>query len=79
MKDDEKSKNPYDRCTNVSRSLSDIVNNKQKPLLITWQINRRAPYVPPQLHHASYTDALGQDITIGIGLFRNSTMGKPEF
>lgn len=74
MKDDENSKQPYDRCSNVSRSISDIVSNKEYPILGTWQINRADPYSPPKLHQASYTDALGQDVTMAIGLFRNNTM-----
>jgi len=74
MKDDERSKQPYERCSNVSRSLSDIVSGKKRPIMVTWQINRVAPHVPPKLEYASYTDALGQDITLGIGLFKNSTL-----
>jgi replicative DNA helicase len=77
LNDDRKGDSRWERVTNVSRDLKKLAQQKRVPIIATTQFNRATDETRVErvtLSNIGFSDSLGQDSDIVLGLFRTRDM-----
>lgn len=77
LQDDQKGGNRWETVSNVSRDLKRLAQKKRVPIIATTQFNRAADETRVErvtLSNIGFSDSLGQDSDVVLGLFRTRDM-----
>ena len=79
LQDDHRSSNRWERITNISRDLKLLTKRKKVPILATTQFNREADEAKVKMTDVNlsmlgFSDSIGQDADVVLGLFTNKDM-----
>jgi len=77
LADDRRGSNKWERTSNISWDLKQLTSKKKIPLIATTQFNREAEvskFKDVNLSMLGFSDSIGQDASVVIGLFRNEDM-----
>ncbi len=79
LQDDRRGSNKWERTSNISWDLKQLTKKKKLPIVATTQFNRMADEAKVGMDQVNlamlgFSDSIGQDADIVIGLFRNKDM-----
>jgi len=74
LEDERRASAKWERVTNITRDLKNLAQNYKIPIVGTTQLNRNASEGNIDLSHISYSDSVGQDADIVIGLYDTAEM-----
>jgi replicative DNA helicase len=77
LNDDRRGQNKWERTSNISWDLKQLCTSKKIPIIATTQFNREVEKVKfdqVNLAMLGFSDSIGQDASVVIGLFRNKDM-----
>lgn len=77
LQDDRGARTSWERVSNISRDTKRLARQKQIPIVATTQFNRAVDDIRPEkvtLSNIGFSDSLGQDADVVIGLFKTKDM-----
>jgi len=74
LSDDMGAKAAHEKAGNIIRSLKKLAKRRKLPIVISWQLNRKATETSGDSTTIGLTDVAGQDSDVIIGLFQTEDM-----